>query len=140
MEKDFKTQIQIKFQHADPAGIMYFAHIFSFAHDCFEEFVQAAGFSWGSFFQNKENLVPIKQTECRFEKPFLAGETYSVTVAVASFSTTSFVMHYEFKKGRDVHAVVKMVHTCLDPKTYKKTEIPLSLKTKLEPFLKVEHV
>ena len=136
MEKDFKTQIHIKFQHADLAGIMYFAHIFSFAHDCFEEFVQAAGFSWASFFQSKENLIPIKQTECDFQKPFLAGNTYSVAVEVASFSTTSFVMRYVFKNDKDLHAVVKMVHTCLDPKTFKKIEIPALLRAKLEPFLK----
>ncbi len=138
MAEIFKNQIQIKFHQADPAGIMYFAQIFTLAHDTFELFIQKAGYSWAEWFKENKYVVPIRRAESDYQRPFQAGETYDIDVVVAQFSTSSFQMHYTFKHGSHVHAVVKMVHTCLDKKSFQKIDLPGEMKSKLLPFLKAD--
>lgn len=136
MVKSFKHQIQIKFHQADTAGVMYFAHIFSIAHDCLELFVQASGYSWEDYFLGLKIKIPLRHAECDYQRPFFVGQVYDVHIEIAHFSTSSFQVRYLFKKEHDLHAIVKTVHTCLDAKTYQKIKIPTDLKEKFLPFLK----
>ena len=138
MSKTFNQQISIQFHLADPGGIMYFAHIFSLAHDCYEQFVQVAGYSWNQYFLSSKHMFPIRHAECDYQKPFLAGQVYDVSVSVAYFSTGSFKMKYEFSKDQKTHAVVRIVHACLDAKTHQKIGIPEEFKQKLLPYLRLE--
>ena len=138
MTKTFHHQVSIKFHLADPAGIMYFAHIFSLAHDCYEQFVQATGYSWNQYFSSSQYAFPIRHADCDYQKPFSAGQTYDVTISVAYFSTSSFKMKYTFSKEQQTYAVVQIVHVCLDAKTHALIKIPIDLKEKFLPYLHLE--
>ena len=117
---------------------MYFAHIFSLAHDGLEQFVQAAGYSWNQYFSGAEFIFPIRHAESDYRKPFLAGQIYELAVSVAQFSNSSFKLEYVFSKNELIHAVVQTVHTCLDVKSHTKTNLPAELKDKLMPYLKLK--
>lgn len=138
MSSSYKSQVTIKFHQADPAGIMFFGHVFTLAHDTYEGFVQACGFQWKDWFLDHKYLTPIRHTECDFLRPFRAGETYQIEAQVIEFSSSSFVMEYLFTqdsaKGAQKHALVKMVHTCLDQKTFRKTELPEAVRQSLSKF------
>jgi YbgC/YbaW family acyl-CoA thioester hydrolase len=138
MSEVFKSKMTIKFHQADPAGIMYFAHIFTLAHDAYEAFVQACGFNWKEWFLDAQYVIPIRHTECDFLRPFKAGETYEISVQVIEFSSSSFKINYEFTKDNHKHAVVKMVHTCLDPKTFQKVALPEVVKSAFSKYLRKE--
>ena len=135
MTKSFKSEIQIHFRQADPAGILFFGQVFSLAHDCFEGFIADTGIGWKAWFHNKEHIVPIRHTECNYLKPFFAGEKYMITATVAKFGESSFQMQYVFSKDNAVHAEVKMVHAYIDAKTKQKVLLPLNIKEKLTPYL-----
>jgi acyl-CoA thioesterase FadM len=92
MSETFQSRIQIKFHEADPAGIMYFANIFSLAHDTFELFIQKAGYTWAEWFKQTEYIIPIRHAECDYLRPFKAGDVYDVQAMVSEFSTSSFKM------------------------------------------------
>ena len=115
---------------------MYFANIFSLAHDTFEQFIQKAGYTWAGWFKETKYMIPIRHAECDYLRPFHAGGVYDVEVAVAEFSTSSFKMQYTFKQNGHDHAIVRMVHTTLDGKTFKKIDLPEEVRTKLTPYLK----
>lgn len=134
MFQPYKSEVNIKFHQADPAGIMFFGHVFTLAHDTYEGFIQACGFRWKDWFLDHKYLVPIRHTECDFMRPFRAGETYQVEAEVIEFSSSSFVMKYQFLKENASHAIVKMVHTCLDQKSFQKTAIPQSVREALSKF------
>ena len=136
MSQIFKTQIQIKFHEADPVGIMYFANIFTLAHDSFEVFIQKAGYTWAQWFNQRKHIFPIRHTECDYLRPFKAGDVYDIEIVVAEFSTSSFKMQYTFKQNGHDHAIVNMVQTCLDGTTFKKINLPEEVKQKLSPYLK----
>lgn len=135
MRKIFKTQTTIKFHQADPAQIMYFANVFSLAHDAFEEFIVAAGYSWSEWFKTSEYLIPIRHVEADFKNPFLPGQTYNISVYVESLGQTSFKMKYELTSEGLLHAKVTMVHAVLDSKTKQKLNLPEVMKSRLSPYL-----
>lgn len=135
MAQVFQTQVTIKFHEADPAGIMYFGRLPSLAHDCFEQFIVAAGYAWGEWFKTPKAIIPIRHLETDFLSPFRPGETYDVDVTVSRIGESSFQMHYLFRKGDRKHGVVKMVHAHLDPKTFEKKALPEDIRTRLTPYL-----
>lgn len=137
--KIFQTFKKVTFREADPAKIMFFGNIYGFAHDAFEEFIVAAGFTWNEWFQTTEFMIPIRHSEANFLMPFQPGNTYSVYVNVEKIGNSSFQMKYEFCNDKTIHSVVKMTHVVLDQKTKAKIEIPNSIKLKLLPYLKETH-
>jgi len=138
MAVHFKKEFQVRFREADPAGIGYFAHVFSFAHDAFEDFIVAAGFHWKEWFLTKEYIVPIRHTECSFLKPFLPGENYQISVSVAKLGDSSFQMKYLFLQGPHQHATVLMTHVFLDAKSKGKMSIPEIVRNRLKVYLDAE--
>lgn len=139
MSLKFKTQIRIKFREADPAQIMYFANIFSLAHDVFEEFIVAAGYQYREWFSGDHHLIPIRHVEADYKASFHPGETYDVTAVVESLGTTSFKMRYRFEKNSKLHATVHMVHSVLNPQTKDKMPLPEVMKQRLSPYLEPSH-
>lgn len=133
----FITERTIRFHEADPVQIMYFANIFSFAHEAYEDFISQTGYTWSEWFKTKKYLIPIRHAEADFKSPFLPGDTYKIEVFVASFGTTSFKMKYKFtdKMTGKLHAEVKMVHAVLEANTLKKVPLPEIMKQRLSPFL-----
>ena len=135
MKQVFHTKKVITFREADPAQIMFFGNAFSFAHDAFEQFLPAMGYTWKEWFHNKDLMIPIRHCEGDFLAPFLPGETYDITVVVANLGETSFKMKYTFSQNGRTHAVVTMVHAVLDSGTKSKLALPATMRSRLEKFL-----
>lgn len=134
MNQKFKTTVRLKFRETDPAGIMYFANIFSLAHDAFEEFIVATGFTWKEWFEPKQFAVPIRHAESDYVKPLKGGDEYEILVSVLAFGNTSFTVRYEFMSSGSLHATVKTVHSMLDIKKFTKVQIPADYRTRLEKY------
>lgn len=134
----FRKEIQLRFREADPAGILFFGNVFSLAHDCFEDFIQDAGFTWKEWFHTKEYLIPIRHTESNFLKPFRPGEKYTITATVARIGDSSFQMKYVFSQGSNIHADVRMTHTFLEAKSHQKISVPDTVRNRLNRYLDVQ--
>ena len=39
----FEHRLRVRFQHTDPAGIVFFANILVYCHEAYEEFLRASG-------------------------------------------------------------------------------------------------
>lgn len=134
MNQKFVTERKIKFHEADPAGIVFFAHVLTMAHETFELFVEKAGIPWGQWFSEEAPMVPIRHLECNYHIPFLPNRTYQIQAQISNLGESSFQMHYEFKSEKGTHAEVKMVHTFVDKMTKKKGSIPESIRQNFTPF------
>ena len=133
-EKVFKTQLRIKFRDADPVKIMYFANIFDYAHDIFEEFILEAGFSWLDWFGSPDLGTPFRHVESEFFAPLLPGQTYEVSVIIPKLGESSFQTEYTFHQKSHVHAKVRMTHVFVDLKTQTKVKMPEAIKQKLVKY------
>lgn len=137
MNQVFHTKKTLTFREADPVGIMFFGNIFAFAHDAFEEFIVAAGYTYEEWFGQQEQIIPIRHTDANYLAPFHPGKTYDIAVTVGKIGETSFQMKYTFSKDGKDHAVVTMTHAVADKLTMKKAKVPDLVRTRLQPYLEV---
>ncbi|MCX7977591.1 MAG: thioesterase family protein [Bdellovibrionaceae bacterium] len=137
MSQVFRTTTRIRFRQGDPARISYFANVFDIAHDTFEEFIVAAGYSWPEWFSHNPYIIPIRHAEADYLAPLYPGEVYDIEATVQSIGNTSFVMQYKITSQAKIHAVVKMVHSVLKSPTMEKTEIPALMRERLSRWLVV---
>lgn len=135
MNQAFHTKKTLTFRESDPAGIMFFGNIFAFAHDAFEEFIVAAGYTYKEWFEPQDIIIPIRHTEANYFAPFFPGQTYEISVTVGKIGQSSFQMNYTFSQAHKKHAVVTMVHAVADKKSMQKAPIPNLIKSRLMPYL-----
>jgi acyl-CoA thioester hydrolase/1,4-dihydroxy-2-naphthoyl-CoA hydrolase len=135
MNQVFLTKKTLTFKEADPAGIMFFGNIFGIAHDAFEEFIVAAGYSYREWFGQTEHIIPIRHTDANYLAPFFPGQTYQIAVTVAKIGETSFQMKYVFSQDNRNHAIVTMTHAVANKKTMQKAPLPEVIRARLQPYV-----
>lgn len=138
MSQVFQTQFTLRFRQADPAQIMFFGHILGLAHDAYEDFIVALGYSWKDWFRRGDEIVPIRHAETDFLIPFQPGQTYDITVSVPEIRETSFQTSYVFSQKGRVHATVKLVHAVIDSETLQKKPLPILMRQRLENYLEAK--
>lgn len=122
----------IPFHLADPAGILFFGHVFTLAHQALESFVvDRLQCPWPLWFQNPDWMVPIKAAEAQYFHPLKAGQECQIELVVTAISTTSFTLASSIQQQR-LCCMVKTVHVFCSKASHRKIEIPSSLLTQLQ--------
>jgi acyl-CoA thioesterase FadM len=122
----------IPFHLADPAGILFFGHLFSLFHQAFEQFViHQLECPWNLWFQNPEWIVPIKQTEAQYLSPLQAGQECLIELSVIAFSLSSFTLTASFYQQQQLCCVAKTIHVFCNRLNKQKMPIPPTLLSQL---------
>jgi 1,4-dihydroxy-2-naphthoyl-CoA hydrolase len=125
----------IPFHLSDPAGILFFGHVFSLTHQAFEHFViHQLECSWAFWFQNPEWIVPIKQAHAQYFQPLRAGQECQIQLALSTLSTCSFTLTSDFIQDREMACSVETIHVFCDRATRAKIPIPPLLLTPLQNY------
>lgn len=132
--RPFSATLPIRFRQGDPAGISFFANVYSMAHDTFEDFVQHLGFDWKMWFANEEWGVPLRHTACDYFQPLIPGKVSTITVLVENLGESSIKMKYLIKNNEKVAAEVTLVHTFMSMKTRTKMPMPSIVRDRLEAY------
>jgi acyl-CoA thioester hydrolase/1,4-dihydroxy-2-naphthoyl-CoA hydrolase len=126
----------IPFHLTDAAGILFFGHVFTLAHQAFEHFViYQLECPWTFWFQNPDWIVPIKHAEAQYIHPLQAGEECQIKLLVATLSTSSFILSSSFHQQQKVCCIVKTVHVFCHRLTKRKMLIPPFLLPRLQNCL-----
>lgn len=121
----------IPFNMADPGGVLFFGNAFTLAHQAFEHFVMnQLKYSWISWFQNRDWIVPIRHAEAEFLHPIQAGQECQIVMTVKSFSNSSFTMISRFHQN-GLCCSIETVHIFCHRETKEKTSIPPDVRAKL---------
>lgn len=121
----YKIEIQIPFHQVDPAGILFFGHVFTIAHQAFETFItETLNIQWQEWFQNPEWCVPLKHVSADYLRPIVGGDRYIVSIAVEEVKETSFILKTIISKDDIDHCHVKSVHLFVDKTILQKIPIP----------------
>jgi acyl-CoA thioesterase FadM len=125
----------IPFHLADPAGILFFGHVFTLAHEAFEHFViDAIQSPWTDWFQNSEWIVPIKHAEANYMRPLQAGDECQIELVVTDLSASSFTMNAAFIQ-QHLCCEVKTVHVFCSRAQKQKIPIPSFLFARFKSFM-----
>lgn len=127
--KTYSYSCFIPFHLADPAGILFFSHVFTLFHQAFECFIIDRFQSWNSWFQNPDWIVPIKHATADYYSPLHAGKECLLELSIDKISTTSFKMKTLFYQTEQLCCTTHTVHVFCDRSNQQKIPIPPSLRS-----------
>lgn len=135
-KQSFQHQITIPFQDIDAAGIVFFAHLFRYAHEAYEQFMLDIGFALAEILQQREYLLPLVHAEADYRFPLEHGDSITIFLSVDKIGTSSFTLNYIFQdeKGNE-RAVAKTVHVVLNAVDKKNSSVPAELQQALSIYV-----
>ena len=130
-----RTQLFLPFHLGDPAGILFFGHVFTLSHQVFEQFVMdRLNCTWNEWFQNPNWIVPIRKTESEFYSPLHVGEWCEIHLAISAVNRSSFTCEITFSQSV-LCCSVRTVHVFCDRQSRQAMPIPDSLRLILNMHL-----
>ncbi len=128
----FEYTTRVNFYNCDPAGIMFFAEAFKFAHSAYEVFLTKLS-SNRDYFNDDKIALPIIKTNAEYFKPLKSGDEIKITVSVTQLKEKSFELTYNiYNNQNDLCIIVETVHLCVDKSTFNKIELDSELRGALE--------
>lgn len=86
----FRFSQQIRFSHCDPAGVLYFPHVFDFVNAAMEDwFAQRLGLPFHVLHLELRRGNPVVRTHCEFVTPCRFGETLELELEPAAVGSSS---------------------------------------------------
>ncbi|MCK4572722.1 MAG: thioesterase family protein [candidate division Zixibacteria bacterium] len=102
------------------------------AHDAYETFMDAIGFSLAWIIDEAEFMVLIAHAEADYLSSLRLGADYALVLTVEKLGQTSFTIKYDYvAEGGDKVATAKSVHVIVNKKSGKPTRLPEALKERL---------
>lgn len=131
-QQTYKHQITIPFQDIDAAGIVFFAHLFRYAHEAYEQFMSAHDHSLAEILKSGKYLLPLVHAEADYRQPLRHDETITIELSVKKLGESSFTLLYHcLDSAEKVRAVIETVHVTLDASQKRPMPIPDSLRAVL---------
>lgn len=137
----FTAQKLVRFQHCDPAGIVFYPQFYVLLHEVQEDFLAHIGYPEHDLIARGCG-VPIVAMKTEFLGMCRHGELLTITLALTKIGNASLAMHYEiYGKPQDSKdpAAIKLradgvvVYSALPHG--KPVRIPDGLRQALRPYL-----
>jgi 4-hydroxybenzoyl-CoA thioesterase len=137
----FTTHKKTRFQHCDPAGIVFYPQYFVLLHEVQKDFLAHLEFPEDVLIRSGKGL-PIVDLKTRFVGMCRHGDVISISLALTRLGHASVGMHYEIAgPSRDASnaSVVKLqadtVVVYMDLASGKPIELPAAFRTAMHPYL-----
>jgi len=132
----FETSVTIRFEDADPAGIVFYPRAIALAHGVVEDLIRTTEVGWHGWFENHGLAAPVRHAEADFLAPMRAGETLRARAWVEKLGETSgtFVVEFLGNEG-ETRARIRTVHVLVDRATGNPVPMTPEVRKALEPFV-----
>ena len=109
------TEVLVRFNEADPLGIVWHGHYIRYFEDGREDFGNHYGIGYLDFY-NKGFIVPIVNVECSFKKSLRYGDTVNVETIFIPCEAAKIQFNYRLfnKKNGELVATGSTVQVFLD--------------------------
>ena len=131
----FTTDKLIRFQHCDPAGIVFYPQYFYLLSEAMEDFMAAVGKPQHEQINVLRHGWPIIRLEVDFVRMSRYGDAVAIDVTVRRIGGASLSLGYVIRgdDGDRLRASTTIVHVYLE--TQRAIEIPDDLRAAFEPHL-----
>ncbi|MEN6584456.1 MAG: thioesterase family protein [Sulfuricella sp.] len=131
---EYEYRFQVRLHDIDRAGVVFFARLFTHAHDAYEAFMASVGLGLGGLISGGVSL-PVAHASADYLLPLRHEEEVAVTLAVAEQGLTSFTVAYEFRCGGELRARLRTVHVFLDAQSGRPSDLPQDMRAQLTRFV-----
>ena len=136
MAETFKRDKRVRFQHCDPAGIVFYPQYFVMIHELMEDwFTEALGTDYAAMVRDQGRGMPAVKVECEFLAPNPLGDVITFELSVAKLGASSITLRIEGRaRGQPcVRASAVIVHSSLRP--LKAVPLPETLRAAIQRFV-----
>lgn len=109
------TEVLVRFNEADPLGIVWHGHYIRYFEDGREDFGNRYGIGYLDFFK-QGFVIPVVNVDCSFKKSLRYGDSVMVETTYVPCDAAKIQFHYRLfnKKTNDLVATGKSVQVFLD--------------------------
>lgn len=114
-----ETEVIIRFNEADPLGIVWHGHYIRYFEDGRESFGRKYGVSYLNFYQ-QGLAVPIVSVDCQYKRPLRYGDIVIVETTYIPLEAAKLQFEYKMfeSKSRELVAVGSSLQVFVDAKTF----------------------
>ena len=128
----FRHKLTVPFQDIDAAGIVFYAHLFRYAHEAYEQFMREAGCSLHQLLADGAYLLPLVHAEADYRRPMRHADELHIELRLKRLGQTSFTLGYRvLAQDQSEHATLETVHVAIDRATHRAMTLPDSLRKAL---------
>ena len=132
----FNREIRIRFQHCDPAGIVFYPRYFEMFNQVVEDWFQdALGVTFQNLHLEQELGTPVVNIECDFLKASRIGDLLNFGLQVTELGRSSIHLKITASSGNEVRLDAKLTLVCVTlGENLRSTDIPGDIRKKMEEF------
>jgi 4-hydroxybenzoyl-CoA thioesterase len=131
----FSFSQKIRFSHCDPAGVLYFPHVFEFVNDTVEEwFEQGLGMRFNAFHMEHGFGNPVVRTACEFLRPCRFGEQLTFEFAPTQIGRSSMEFGIVVRVAGEERMRLRHRTVMISMETFRPMAIPEALRARAETF------
>jgi len=131
----FHHSFTVPFQDIDAAGVVFFAHLFRYAHESYEALMTHIGFPLHGLLREQRHLLPLVHAEADYRQPLELGDTLHIQVTVEALGESSFTLRYHIEDDQQQeHASVQTVHVAVDAASRQPITLPDDLREALQDY------
>jgi len=101
-----RTEVDVRFNEADPLGIVWHGHYIRYFEDGREAFGKKYGCSYLDFYKNGL-VVPIVKVDCDYKKSLRYGDSLIVEATYTPSAAAKIVFHYHIYHAATNELVAK---------------------------------
>ncbi|MDH4190579.1 MAG: acyl-CoA thioesterase [Betaproteobacteria bacterium] len=136
MNRAFSFTQKIRFSHCDPAGILYFPHVFDFVNTTVEDwFERGLGMPFHAFHMEHFLGNPVVKTECEFLRPCRFGEELVLELAPTHIGRSSIEMRIVARVAGEERMRLRHRTAMISMENFRPISIPDGLRTRALEFL-----
>ncbi|MCC6608466.1 MAG: acyl-[acyl-carrier-protein] thioesterase [Burkholderiales bacterium] len=134
--KTFTLRQKIRFSHCDPAGILYFAHVFDMVNATVEDWFELGlGMPFDAFHQEHGYGNPVVSTHCEFLHPCRFGEELAFALAPTRVGRSSIDLRIVAIVAGEERIRLRHRTAMVSLDTFRPIAIPDALRARAEEYL-----
>ena len=103
----------VRFEEVAAAGIVYFAHFFSWCHDAMEAMLGAVDGGYSGLVMKRRLGLPAVHVEANFASPLRFGDDVRIAVSVERIGTSSVALRFDLARASDGGHVATLRHVAV---------------------------
>jgi YbgC/YbaW family acyl-CoA thioester hydrolase len=122
----FRHELSIRFQDVDGAGIIFFARAIEYCSDALFAALAEFGYPGERMMRERTFVTPVKHVQTDYLAPLRFGDRVEVSVVRLRLEPTQFTIGYRIERlpERTPAVVCQALQVCVDPQTFRRSEMP----------------
>ena len=132
----FTETYTIRFEHCDPAGIVFYPRYFEIIAHVVELWLEKGlGVSAATLIYERKIGLPTVQISCEFPNPSRLEEVLTITLQVERIGTSSFSLNLTATCQGEVRFIARPMLVLIDQEKGKSIPIPDDIRAGMERYL-----